>query len=260
MVEDAGLFLKAVGFVHNKAVVLVGLGFVEGFGAAEEVIYARAPQRAGQFGRVHKAGRGVARYALRYHFLFGQLDQQVYGYHAFAGAGAAFHYKHVLWAGGGLAGLGQGGFVDYLLVVHHYKFLVALQHAGQAVGQVLAGFYFAVVYAVKQAVPAGPVAVFYIALYELLQLQGVGLKKDRGLFGVLGVERVGDGVVGRVIVQVGAGVKVDLFFLHGGVVVFQQALVGPGLVGRVRGLLRAALEGGYYYAVLGGEVRLLPLL
>ena len=162
--------------------------------------------------------------------------------------------------GGGLAGLGQGGLVDYLLVVHHYKFLVALQHAGQAVGQVLAGFYFAVVYAVKQAVAAGPVAVFYIALYELLQLQGVGLKKDRGLFGVLGVERVGDGVVGRVIVQVGAGVKVYLFFLHGLVVVLEQAFVRPGLVGRVRGLLRAALEGGYYYAVLGGEVRLLPLL
>ena len=70
--ENTGLFLKAVCLVHNKAIVLVGLGLIKGFRTAEHIIYARAPQRASQFGRVHKAGRGIARNVLRHHILPGK--------------------------------------------------------------------------------------------------------------------------------------------------------------------------------------------
>lgn len=113
------------------------------------------------------------------------------------------------------------------------------------------------VYAVEELVA---VAAADVALYELLQFQGVGFEEDRGFFGVLAVERVVYYIVRLVVVQVGAGVEVYLLFLHGGVVVFEQAFVGPGLVGRVGGFLRAAGENCAYYGVFGGEGRLLPLL
>lgn len=172
---------------------------------AEEVAYAAAAHGAGELGLVNQPGRGIARDVLRHQFFIGERHQQVDCYHAFAGAGAAFHYKHLLGAGGGLRCQGEGRFVDYLLVVHHYEFLVALEHAGKAVGQALGRLYSAVVYAVEDLVA---VAVADVALYEGLQFYGVGLKEDRGFFGVLAVERVGYYVVRLVVVQVGAGVEV----------------------------------------------------
>ena len=205
----------------------------------------------------YQARGGVARDVLGYQFFVGECDEQVYGHHALAGAGAAFHNEHVLLAGAGLGGQGEGGFVDYLLVVHHYKFLVALYHAGQAVGQALGRLYPALVYAVEELVP---VAVFYVALYESLQLEGVGFEEDGGLCGVLGVERVVYYVVRLVIMEIGAGQELYLLVADGLVVVLYEALVAPGLVAGVGGFLRFAAEDGGYYGVFGGEVGVLPLL
>ncbi len=106
----------------------------------------------------------------------------------------------------------------------------------------------------------GRVAVPDVGLDELLQLKGIGLKEHRSPFYVVSVEWMGDYPVVLIVVQVGAGVQPNVFFLYCLIEIFEEALIRPSLVRWVEGFGRAFFEAGYDNGVILGKFCLLPLL